>query len=150
MTAGRHNGSSIDGGIFAEAPVVASPRRARHISQSSMPGGIFGSDQPSPEPKLQRNFISKSSVEGGLFPMDCPLAHNDENFRPQSARANPANTVAGVSTVREASSEVLRSVRPDRNASSVQGGIFGAPTSATKMSSRTDCNRSSIEGGIFG
>ena len=62
---GRHNASSIEGGIFAEPVIKANAAMPSNPNAPSQVGGIFGA-QAAPAP-VQRTNVTKSSVDGGIF-----------------------------------------------------------------------------------
>jgi len=151
---GRHNSSSIEGGIFAEVPITQQQQPRAHTNYSSIQGGIFGTDDSS-RPVTPRNAITKSSIEGGVFGGQ-PVPN--ENMGPQRTKAvamkpehvagMPARTL---DTVPNDYAAPLNSARSDPNKSSIQGGIFGSSNQGpAKFVPRSNPNASSIEGGIFG
>lgn len=151
---GRHNSSSIEGGIFGENPVVQAPLPKAHTSYSSIEGGIFG--EPGARPITPRDSITKSSIKGGLFGSNAEA----ENKAPiaRDARAGVKVVKEHVAGFKKEASEPFTNpptaARSDPNRSSVHGGIFGTTTASMAAppvpSARADPNRSSIQGGIFG
>jgi len=67
----RGNQSSVEGGIFGDAPMEASPRAdmKKNSNQSSVPGGIFGGENapPARAPVQQKRNSNQSSIPGGIF-----------------------------------------------------------------------------------
>jgi len=157
---GRHNSSSIEGGIFGENSVRATPLPKAHASYSSIEGGIFG--EPAARPITPRESITKSSIEGGVFGGQPAEAENMiPTARAKCSMDAPSKEHVAGFKAKEAPyfEERPQSARSDPNRSSVQGGIFGAQPGepigedgrdrATSYA-RSDPNRSSIKGGIFG
>ena len=66
----RGNQSSIEGGIFGEAPADMAPARkggANKSNQSSIEGGIFGTGPAVAAPVNRGRHSNQSSIEGGIF-----------------------------------------------------------------------------------
>jgi len=151
---GRHNSSSIEGGIFAEVTVTQQQLPRAHTNFSSIQGGIFGTDDAA-RPVTPRNAITKSSIEGGVFGGQ-PVANENAGLQRQKAAPVKHEHTAGMParTIDTASREYaapLNSARSDPNKSSIQGGIFGgSQATPAKSVPRSNPNASSIEGGIFG
>jgi len=179
---GRHNSSSVEGGIFGEpiaqsapparsvisapyaqvaaAPtVVAAPRFNNNVS--SIEGGIFGSAEAVASER--REGVTKSSVEGGIFGGNNPYANMEPTANPTKGAVAPMDysRVAGQPIAPQENFSLfagapaplapLPSARRNNNASSIDGGIFGPPTTAHKPSiPRGNPNQSSVQGGIFG
>jgi len=105
---GRHNGSSIDGGIFGGAIEQAPPP-----SRGAVVSNVFGAAPEPAAPNPVLNSINDSSVTGGIF------------GGPTSQAPPPprTSTVGGIFAAPE--SQAPASQNTNMTKSSVEGGIFG-------------------------
>lgn len=167
MSHARHNGSSIEGGIFGNVSAPPAPLPSNHCTYSSQEGGIFG-EAPKPA-STPRGAITGSSIQGGVFG---GVTYDSENpaFKRRSdikgQKLDPAAMqIAGNKTMVTSLNngvewtsnpvEPLQVSARDHNASSINGGIFGGEAAQCAadykpLSSRRNFNASSIPGGIFG
>ena len=148
---------------MSAAPPSA-PANKQNINTSSLPGGIFGGSEPAQSER--RENVTKSSIEGGIFGGNNPYAYAEPTANPTKASAltsvidpnmaagQAMPTGEGFSLFAGGAAAPLApapSSRSNPNRSSVEGGIFGAPTTMHKPQiQRANPNSSSIEGGIFG
>lgn len=174
---GRHNSSSIEGGIFGGptagqaappprardngifgAPVQNAPDTRNAVTKSSVEGGIF-SEPMAKAPDSARNGVTKSSIEGGIFggyahaeaPVNRAPAPKLDNLGTAGTKSVKGSGIDLSWNQENAGLQPLPSARSNPNASSIDGGIFGsAPAAQGRGVSRGNPNASSIEGGIFG
>lgn len=151
------------GGIFGapvNAAVTSHPGRG---TKSSIEGGIFGGEsayQAPPAHVTPRLPIEKAA--SGTFQPEA--THATPRMPVDTAVMPDVNAAgAGMATVKSVSLSLAwnenaapqmqapLSARFNPNVSSIQGGIFGGDSYASRpMSARRDPNASSIQGGIFG
>lgn len=117
---GRHNSSSISGGIFGTDEVVSAPPTPRECNWSAQTGdvgGIFGAPiAPAPD---KRGAVTKSSVEGGIFSAPAHVAPNES--RGGMTRSSVQGGIFAAPEQSRPGSAVSRGMTK----SSVDGGIFG-------------------------
>jgi len=156
---GKHNGSSIQGGIFGTDNAPAPPQSGvRNRGASSIEGGIFGGPAPSAPPSTTN--MTKSSLEGGIFggynhaeaPVSRPVSTPRVDVESMACAGAPiVRNEAFTFDDSSAPLQPLPSARRNNNASSQPGGIFGSePIKHQPAVKRNNPNASSIEGGIFG
>ena len=134
VSRGFHNSSSIEGGIFGGA----TPR-----NEACGPGSPGGKDS-----------VQTLYANGGLWDDSENTSYRPQSARKPAKLQPELQPIAGSLRVKELESDP-RHRPQSANVSSVEGGIFsGAPAAAPPVSARGSCsvnrNASSIQGGLFG